>query len=49
MSDRFIRWFEELTNDDVDIVGGKNASLGELTRSLVPSGIQVPPGFAVTA
>lgn len=49
MADRFIRWFEDLTNDDVELVGGKNASLGELTRSLVPSGIRVPPGFAITA
>ena len=49
MSARFIRWFEDLTYDDVPTVGGKNASLGELTRSLVPAGINVPPGFAITA
>ncbi|RLE60872.1 MAG: phosphoenolpyruvate synthase [Thermoprotei archaeon] len=42
---RTILWFEELTKDDVPLVGGKNANLGELLRS----GIPVPPGFAVTA
>ncbi len=42
---RLILWFEELTKDDVPLVGGKNANLGELLRS----GIPVPPGFAVTA
>ncbi len=44
-SKRIILWFEELTKDDVPLVGGKNANLGELLRS----GIPVPPGFAVTA
>lgn len=42
---RTILWFEELTKDDVPLVGGKNANLGELLRA----GIPVPPGFAVTA
>ena len=42
---RIILWFEELTKDDVPIVGGKNANLGEMIRA----GIPVPPGFAVTA
>jgi pyruvate,water dikinase len=46
---RYIRWFEEVTLDDVALVGGKNASLGELWRSLRPQGVRVPPGFAVTA
>jgi len=49
MSARYIRWFEDLQNTDVPIVGGKNASLGELTRNLVAEGIRVPPGFAITA
>ncbi|MQS07704.1 phosphoenolpyruvate synthase [Streptomyces alkaliphilus] len=44
-----IRWFDDLTRADVPEVGGKNASLGELTRSLTPYGIRVPPGFATTA
>jgi len=35
--------------DDVAIVGGKNASLGEMIRELTPLGVRVPDGFAVTA
>ncbi|MGI6206969.1 MAG: phosphoenolpyruvate synthase [Anaerolineae bacterium] len=45
----FIRWFEDLTNQDVPIVGGKNASLGEMIRSLGEKGVRVPGGFATTA
>jgi pyruvate,water dikinase len=45
----FIRWFSEITIDDVPLVGGKNASLGEMYRELTPEGIRVPNGFAVTA
>jgi pyruvate,water dikinase len=45
----YIRWFNELTIDDVPLVGGKNASLGEMYRELSPQGIQIPNGFAVTA
>lgn len=44
-----IHWFEHLTNKDVASVGGKNASLGEMIRSLQSQGINVPEGFAVTA
>ena len=46
---RYIRWFEELSIDDVPLVGGKNASLGEMYRELMPLGVLVPNGFAVTA
>ncbi len=46
---RYIRWFGELSLGDVPLVGGKNASLGELYRELVPKGVKVPNGFAVTA
>ncbi|MEX2353270.1 MAG: phosphoenolpyruvate synthase, partial [Gammaproteobacteria bacterium] len=45
----YIRWFNELSITDVNLVGGKNASLGEMYRELVPLGINVPNGFAVTA
>ena len=45
----YIRWFNELTIDDVPLVGGKNASLGEMYQELSPQGIQIPNGFAVTA
>ena len=51
MSDemRYIRWFRELGTEDVSLVGGKNASLGEMFRELTPKGIRVPNGFAITA
>ena len=45
----YIRWFNELTIEDIPLVGGKNASLGEMYRELTPQGIQIPNGFAVTA
>ncbi|HHO69508.1 MAG TPA: phosphoenolpyruvate synthase, partial [Gammaproteobacteria bacterium] len=45
----YIRWFEELGIGDVPLVGGKNASLGEMYRELTPMGVKVPNGFAVTA
>lgn len=45
----FIRWFDELTINDIPLVGGKNASLGEMYRALLPQGINIPNGFAVTA
>lgn len=48
-SSSFIIPFAELTLADVPRVGGKNASLGELFRYLVPLGVRVPEGFAVTA
>jgi pyruvate,water dikinase len=45
----FIRWFSDITLGDVPLVGGKNASLGELYRHLSGAGVRVPNGFAVTA
>jgi pyruvate, water dikinase len=42
-------WFDHLRNSDVDRVGGKNASLGEMITQLSSSGIRVPGGFATTA
>ncbi len=42
---RAIVWFNEVTKDDVSLVGGKGANLGEMTRAEIP----VPPGFIVTA
>ena len=42
-------WFEDAGRADIARVGGKNASLGELTRALTKAGVRVPPGFAVTA
>jgi pyruvate,water dikinase len=46
---KYIKFFKELNNKDVPIVGGKNASLGEMYQELVPKGVRVPNGFAVTA
>ncbi len=46
---KYVRWFGELTMEDVPLVGGKNASLGEMVRELGPLGVRIPDGFAVTA
>ncbi|OBH00390.1 MULTISPECIES: phosphoenolpyruvate synthase [unclassified Mycobacterium] len=45
----YIRFFEEIGIDDVPVVGGKNASLGEMYQKLSGQGIRVPHGFATTA
>ncbi|MCA1991610.1 MAG: phosphoenolpyruvate synthase [Coleofasciculus sp. S288] len=44
-----ILWFDQIGIEDIPLVGGKNASLGELIRQLKPKGINVPNGFAITA
>ncbi|MFZ5481147.1 MAG: phosphoenolpyruvate synthase [Myxococcota bacterium] len=49
MSDALVVPFSGLTLADVPRVGGKNASLGEMVRALVPRGVRVPDGFATTA
>ncbi|MEM2743634.1 MAG: phosphoenolpyruvate synthase [Nitrososphaerota archaeon] len=43
--EKLILWFEEVRKEDVPLVGGKNANLGEM----INAGIPVPPGFAITA
>ncbi len=43
--EKHILWFEELGKDDIPLVGGKNANLGEMIKKKIP----VPPGFAITA
>ena len=45
----FIKWFEELTIDDIPLVGGKNASLGEMIKNIGDKGVNVPSGFAITS
>ncbi len=45
MSGKSIVWFKDVTKDDIPLVGGKGANLGEMTGANVP----VPPGFIVTA
>lgn len=42
-------WFKEISIDDIPLVGGKNASLGEMYGSLTRKGVRIPNGFAVTA
>ncbi|MDM9585317.1 phosphoenolpyruvate synthase [Nostoc sp. GT001] len=44
-----ILWFDEIGIADIPVVGGKNASLGEMIQQLTPKGINVPTGFATTA
>jgi pyruvate,water dikinase len=44
-----ISWFKDLGLGDVDSVGGKNASLGEMVQHLSKAGVRVPDGFATTA
>src|SRR3990167_3320131 len=46
---KFILWFDQVSIADVALVGGKNASLGEMYTTLVPKGIRIPNGFAITA
>ena len=46
---QYIQWFKDLGMDDVPVVGGKNASLGEMIANLANAGISVPDGFATTA
>jgi pyruvate, water dikinase len=46
---RYVVALAELTREDVERVGGKNASLGEMLRELTAVGISVPQGFAITA
>ncbi len=45
----YIRWFDELGIKDVPLVGGKNASLGEMYSKLTDKGVAIPNGFAITA
>jgi len=49
MQNNYIKWFEEISVKDIPIVGGKNASLGEMLSSLKSQNIEVPNGFATTA
>ncbi|PIR68573.1 phosphoenolpyruvate synthase [Candidatus Nomurabacteria bacterium CG10_big_fil_rev_8_21_14_0_10_35_16] len=45
----FIKWYSEVGIADVPSVGGKNAALGEMYSNLVPMGVKIPDGFALTA
>jgi pyruvate,water dikinase len=45
----FVLWFDQIDNSDVAIVGGKNASLGEMYQELTSKGVRIPNGFAISA
>ena len=45
----FVLWFEDVDMGDVSLVGGKNASLGEMIQQLTSKGVNIPGGFATTA
>jgi pyruvate,water dikinase len=47
-SQKFILWFKEISAKEVPLVGGKNASLGEMFSKLTKKGINIPDGFALT-
>lgn len=49
MSLKYIRFFDEITNDDVALIGGKNASLGEMYQKLSSKDVNIPFGFATTS
>lgn len=49
MTEQYVRWLESLDSQDVPLVGGKNASLGEMMQHLRGMGVRVPEGFATTA
>ena len=49
MTASFIKWFADTGIVDVPLVGGKNASLGEMVRELTAKGVKVPNGFSMTA
>ncbi len=49
MTFKYIRFFDEISINDIPLVGGKNASLGEMYQKLMPQGVNVPNGFAITA
>ena len=48
MKQKYIKEFQEVSKKDVPLVGGKNASLGEMISQLTPKGVLVPDGFALT-
>ncbi len=46
---KYMKFFEEIALSDIPQVGGKNASLGEMYRHLMPQGVNLPNGVATTA
>ena len=48
IENKFIKWFDQISLSDLPLVGGKNASLGEMVSNMTQFGINVPFGFAIT-
>ncbi|MCK4520590.1 phosphoenolpyruvate synthase [Candidatus Parcubacteria bacterium] len=48
-SEKYILWYKDISKDDVALVGGKNASLGEMFSQLTKKGINIPDGFVLTS
>jgi pyruvate,water dikinase len=46
---KYVRWFKNIRIEDLPLVGGKNASLGEMYQGLTRQGVKIPNGFATTA
>ena len=46
---KFTLWFNEIRIEDVPLVGGKNASIGEMYQDLISQGVKIPNGFATTS
>lgn len=44
-----IKWFKDISNSDIPLVGGKNASLGEMFNKLSEKGVSIPDGFCITS
>ncbi|MCS7284408.1 MAG: phosphoenolpyruvate synthase, partial [Hydrogenobacter thermophilus] len=49
MAKRYLVWLDEVSIEDIPLVGGKNASLGEMIKNLSQLGINIPYGFVVTS
>jgi len=47
--EKYILWFKDVSSKDVALVGGKNASLGEMQKTLVKKGINIPNGFTLSS
>jgi pyruvate,water dikinase len=47
MKREYVHFFQEISKKDIPLVGGKNASLGEMSRELSKKGVNIPPGFAL--
>ncbi|MFA6119034.1 MAG: phosphoenolpyruvate synthase [Parachlamydiales bacterium] len=49
MQKNYVKWFDQISSNDIALVGGKNASLGEMYTKLTSEKINIPNGFATTS